>query len=170
MKMIYSWRPEKKYRRPEKKKLTAFAEAAAEITNSGINGTLSFSCVAAEEMAEINQAYVGHTGPTDVICFDYRESRSELPDTGDPDDDVEVEIIVCPAVAEREAAKRSLPYSREVVLYLVHGLLHASGQDDLKPELKRIMRREEAAALRKLSEKFNLDKIFPAPTETTENI
>ena len=121
-------------------------------------------------MAEINQAYVGHTGPTDVICFDYRESRSELPDTGDPDDDVEVEIIVCPAVAEREAAKRSLPYSREVVLYLVHGLLHASGQDDLKPELKRIMRRKEAAALRKLSEKFNLDKIFPAPTETTENI
>ena len=114
-------------------------------------------------MAEINEAYVGHTGPTDVICFDYRQSRAELPDTGDAGSDVEVEIIICPAVAAREAAKRSLPYSREIVLYLVHGLLHAAGQDDLKPELKRTMRRKEAAALRKLAERFELDRLFPDP-------
>ncbi|MBQ9337921.1 MAG: rRNA maturation RNase YbeY [Lentisphaeria bacterium] len=163
MKTIYSWRPEKTFRRPEKKKIEALAEAAAEITGSGIQGLLSFSAVSAEEMAEINEAYVGHTGPTDVICFDYRQSQAELPDTGDSGEDVEVEIVVCPAVAAREAAKRSLPYSREVVLYLVHGLLHAAGQDDLKPELKRVMRRKEAAALRKLAERFQLDRIFPEP-------
>ena len=163
MKMIYSWRPGKTFRRPEKKKIEALAEAAAEISGSGIRGLLSFSAVSEKEMAEINEAYVGHTGPTDVICFDYRQSRTELPDTGEDETDVEVEIVVCPGVAAREAAKRSLPYSREVVLYLVHGLLHAAGQDDLKPELKRIMRRKEAKVLRKLSERFELDRIFPEP-------
>ena len=169
MKTIYSWRPERTYRRPDRKKLLALAGAAAEIAGSGIRGILSFSCVAEKEMAEINQAYVGHTGSTDVICFDYRQSRMELPDAGALEDDVEVEIIICPAVAAREAARRSLSYSREIVLYLVHGLLHAAGQDDLKPELKRVMRRKEAGVLRKLSEQFNLETIFPDPGKTVES-
>ena len=163
MKTIYSWRPEKKYPRPEKRKIRQLAEAASEAAGSGISRGLSFSCVSEKEMAEINQAFVGHTGPTDVICFDYRQSPDVLPETGDGADDVEVEIIICPAVAAREAARRSLPYSRELTLYLVHGLLHSAGQDDLKPELKRVMRRREASALRRLSAIFNLDAVFPCP-------
>ena len=145
------------------------AAAAAEVTGSGIRHVLSFSCVSEAEMAEINRSYVGHEGSTDVICFDYRQSLDTLPETGDSEDDVEVEIIVCPAVAAREAAKRSLPYSRELVLYLVHGLLHTAGQDDLKPELKRIMRRKEAAALRELGGKFSLENIFPERKTTLDN-
>ena len=163
MKTIYSWRPEKTIPRPERKLVLELASAAAEVTGSGITRLLSLSCVSESEMAEINQAYVGHTGPTDVICFDYRQSLDALPETADSEDDVEVEIIICPAVAAREAAKRHLPYSRELTLYLVHGLLHAAGEDDLKPELKRIMRRREAASLRRLRAKFNLDTVFPIP-------
>lgn len=169
MKTIYSWRPEKTYPRPSKQKILKLASAAAEVTGSGICRSLSLSCVSESEMAEINQSYVGHQGSTDVICFDYRQSLDELPETGECcEDDVEVEIIICPAVAAREAAKRSLPYSRELTLYLVHGLLHAAGEDDLKPELKRVMRRREAAALRQLSEKFDLDTIFPIPVTKGE--
>ena len=163
MKTIYSWRPEKTFPRPERKQLLKLASAAAEVTGSGIRGLLSLSWVSESEMAEINQAYVGHSGPTDVICFDYRQSPDVLPETADSEEDVEVEIIICPAVAAREAARRSLPYSRELTLYLVHGLLHAAGEDDLKPELKRIMRRREGASLRRLSEFFNLDTVFPSP-------
>ena len=168
MKTIYSWRPEKKFPRPEKKKLLRLADAAAEAAGSGIRGVLSLSWVSEPEMAEINQACLRHTGSTDVICFDYRESRMELPDTGSADEDVEVEIIMCPAVAAREAAKRALPYSREVILYLVHGLLHAAGQDDLKPELKRVMRRREASVLRKLEKQFDLERFFSEPKRTME--
>ncbi|MBO4632005.1 MAG: rRNA maturation RNase YbeY [Lentisphaeria bacterium] len=163
MKTIYSWRPEKTYPRPERKKLLALVAAAMEVTGSGIRKGFSFSCISESEMAEVNEAFVGHSGSTDVICFDYRQSSAELPETDDGEDDVEVEILVCPAVAAREAAKRALPYSRELVLYLVHGLLHAAGQDDLKPELKRVMRRKEAAALRRLALQFELDKLFPEP-------
>ena len=168
MKTIYSWRPEKIFPRPNKQKVLKLAAAAAEITGSGIAHVLSLSFVSESEMAEINQSFVGHTGPTDVICFDYRQSQSALPETLDSEDDVEVEIIVCPAVAAREASKRSLPYSRELTLYLVHGLLHSAGEDDLKPELKRIMRRREASTLRRLDEKFNLDMVFPIPAMNGE--
>jgi probable rRNA maturation factor len=37
-----------------------------------------------------------------------------------------------------------------VILYLVHGLLHACGYDDLTPYEKARMRRAERAALRRL--------------------
>ena len=168
MKTIYSWRPGKKYPRPEKKKLLSLAEAAAEAAGSGICGVLSLSWVSGPEMAEINQDSLGHTGPTDVICFDYRQSRMELPDTGSAEEDVEVEIVLCPAVAAKEAGKRALPYSRELILYLVHGLLHAAGQDDLKPELKRAMRRREASVLRKLGKRFDLEHFFPEPKPSTD--
>lgn len=161
MRTIYSWRPEKKFPRPKRNKLKKLAESAAAVTGSGISGTLSVSFVSGTEMAEINSDYVGHEGLTDVICFDYRESKCELPQEDGAGPAVEVEIIICPAVAMREADKRGLPYSREVVLYLVHGLLHAAGEDDLKPELKRIMRRRELKTINELAKHFDFAEVFP---------
>lgn len=55
------------------------------------------------------------------------------------------------------------PILREVVLYLVHGLLHASGEDDLKPELKRKMRRREHKTMNELEKLFTFSDIFPEP-------
>ena len=160
--MICLWRAEKRFRKPDRRKFDSFVQEAALITQSGIQSLLSLSFVTEEEMAQINEAYVGHHGPTDVICFDYRETKDDSFFAGEKDEDTaEVEIIICPAVAEREALKRSLPYSREAALYLIHGLLHASGQDDLQPEKKRIMRRKEARSMRLLSRQFDIDRIFP---------
>ncbi len=161
MRTIYSWRPEKMFPRPRRNRLEELAEAAASITGSGIVGTLSVSFVSEAEMEEINRTYVGHEGSTDVICFDYRESGCDLPEEEGGADSVEVEIVVCPSVARREAAKRGLPYSREVILYLVHGLLHAAGEDDLKPGLKRIMRRRELKTINELAKCFDFAKVFP---------
>ncbi len=150
------------------KRLKKFSEKAAEITGSGIAKGLSLNFVGEKEMAAVNEAFVGHSGPTDVICFDYRESKSILPDDS-AEDAVDAEIIICPAVARREAGMRSLPYAREVALYLVHGLLHAAGEDDLKPELKRKMRRREQKTMNELEKLFSFDDIFPEPVLTGEN-
>ena len=51
------------------------------------------------------------------------------------------------AYASREAAEYGWPTQHEVILYLVHGLLHLCGYDDLSPPEKRIMRRREDAIL-----------------------
>jgi probable rRNA maturation factor len=39
------------------------------------------------------------------------------------------DVVVCPAVAERNARERSIPYEDEMALLVVHGLLHLLGMD-----------------------------------------
>lgn len=148
--------------------LAALAEKAAVLAGAGLEDkVLSLSFVSPGEMAEINEGFVGHAGPTDVICFDYRESACDsggicTSDEGEADDgNASVDIIICPSVASDEAGKRDLPYSREVILYIVHGLLHASGEDDLVPAAKRRMRRREKTVLSALEKEFVFSDIFP---------
>lgn len=162
------WRPEKKYPRPKASQIKSLCKRINELANTKIGGneTVSLSFLGSGEMAEVNANFLAHKGDTDVICFDYRESACAMnTEAEDTENIVAVDILICPAVAEREARKRSLSYSREVVLYLVHGFLHAAGCDDLKPELKRKMRVAEHRVMNGLEKEFNLDEIFPAPLE-----
>ena len=50
------------------------------------------------------------------------------------------DIFVCPAAALRYDPKD--PY-KETLLYLVHGVLHLLGYDDIEPAAKRKMRKME---------------------------
>jgi probable rRNA maturation factor len=109
-------------------------------------------------MADVNLEYVGHEGCTDVITFRYFPEPGEV---GEPF--VAVEILLCPETAFRESQQRRIPYSRELVLYLVHGLLHASGEDDTDPVSRRRMRRRERSVIRQLGKTFDLDNLFPEP-------
>jgi probable rRNA maturation factor len=72
-------------------------------------------------MAELNRRYLRHAGTTDVMSFDL----SEAPKTG-----LSVQLIVCGDVAAAEAASRGLTPQRELLLYVVHGLLHVTGHED----------------------------------------
>lgn len=171
MKTIFSWRPEKTlYKRPDLKTFRNFVKAAVEITGSGITECLSITFVSAEEMKKANEVLVGHTGLTDVICFDYRESfMPEIPqeeETIENNEDecmAEVDLIICPAAAEIQGGVRNIPYGKELALYVVHGLLHAAGNDDLQPSLKRKMRRREKQCMDELGKLFDLEKLFPEP-------
>lgn len=144
-----SWRAGKEFPAPSRSKLRALISA---VTESACPGLLrvSLSFLSPERMAEINERHLGHHGPTDVICFDYRGAG--MPDE---EDTPQVELFLCPAVAAREAAKRGLAYSRELTLYIVHGFLHAGGFDDLKPELKRRMRAAERRVCGKIPDELS---------------
>lgn len=61
------------------------------------------------------------------------------------------EIFVCPAVAIAYAAKRNLDPRQETMLYIVHGLLHLMGYDDLEEKARRLMRKKEKSCMRHLS-------------------
>ena len=66
--------------------------------------------------------------------------------------------------ARREGEKRAdSSYSREVVLYIVHGLLHSAGEDDLSPAPRRRMRRREREVLAGLEPEFDFTALFPPP-------
>jgi probable rRNA maturation factor len=66
--------------------------------------------------------------------------------------------------AKREGeAREDSDYSREMVLYIVHGLLHSAGEDDLSPAPRRRMRRREKEVLNELQPDFDFQAVFPPP-------
>jgi len=108
-------------------------------------------------MKKANADYVGHAGTTDVITFSYFDSDEPI-FAGD----TAIELFVCTDVAAREGLRRPEGYSGELMLYLVHGLLHSAGEDDLTEEAAKSMRRREAEVLNALREKFDFAAIFQA--------
>jgi probable rRNA maturation factor len=104
---------------------------------AGLSGTLSVAVVDAEEITELNRRFLGHAEPTDVLSFPMQDETSDL--FG--------EVIVCAAVAAREAKKRNISFDAELALYAVHGLLHLLGYDDSTPGKRARMQERERAIL-----------------------
>lgn len=159
MKAVTIWRAGKCFPAPSRARLRRMTAAAAELAGlHDVPGGVCVSFLSPAGIERVNEDFLGHHGPTDVISFDYRAEDdpgfdAETDVSGVSDDaDPSIELIVCPAVAYEQAVKRGLPYAEEVALYVAHGLLHAAGYDDLNPKAKRVMRRAEKrvmAGLRK---------------------
>ena len=159
MKAVTIWRAGKCFPAPSRARLRRMTAAAAELAGlHDVPGGVCVSFLSPAGIERVNEDFLGHHGPTDVISFDYRaeddpgfDAETDAFDAAD-DADPSIELIVCPAVAYEQAVKRGLPYAEEVALYVAHGLLHAAGYDDLNPKAKRVMRRAEKrvmAGLRK---------------------
>jgi len=107
-------------------------------------------------MAKMNEDFVGHEGSTDVITFCYLESDEAL-----FDGDIAIELFICADAAEREGAKRkNSTYACELALYVVHGLLHSAGEDDLDAISRKRMRRREREVMKVLEKEFKFETIF----------
>jgi len=97
-----------------------------------------------QELAELNQAYRGVEGPTDVLSFPTLAAGDEW--VSAPDQPVELGDIVIswPRVVE-QAAEEGHPADDELALLLVHGCLHLLGYDHLDPaDKQRMWARQEA--------------------------
>ena len=161
MKAVTIWRAGKCFPAPSRARLRRMTAAAAELAGlHDVPGGVCVSFLSPAGIERVNEDFLGHHGPTDVISFDYRaeddpgfaDETDAFDASDDGDADPSIELIVCPAVAYEQAVKRGLPYADEVALYVAHGLLHAAGYDDLNPKAKRVMRRAEKrvmAGLRK---------------------
>ena len=74
-------------------------------------------------MDAAHRRYMNIAGTTDVMSFPAH-------DESDAQAAVEADLIVCVEVAAREAAGRGHAVEREILLYAVHGALHACGFRD----------------------------------------
>ena len=110
---------------------------------------LGIVLISAKEMALMNEKFLGHEGPTDVITFDYSEKRKQL----------HGEVFVCVDIAEKQAKEFGTSRQSEVIRYIVHGILHLMGHDDLQPAARKKMKLEEGRLVRKLSRSFALSKL-----------
>ena len=95
---------------------------------------LSVSFVSEDEMRDLRARYLGEEGPTDVLSFE-QDARGAL--LGD--------VVICPAYAAREAARRGREPASELRLLLVHGILHLLGYDhEGEEQRERMWRAQEA--------------------------
>ncbi len=125
---------------------------------------LGVNLVGAREMALVNETFLQHEGATDVITFDHAEGRAGSPLPADGAHGVtrptiHGELFICVTVAVAQAKEFKTTWQSELVRYIVHGVLHLLGYDDLKPALRREMKREENRLMRHLEKRFSLAQV-----------
>jgi probable rRNA maturation factor len=90
---------------------------------------------------KLNEQYLRHEGDTDVISFPYSTNAADIR-AG--------EIFICVEVALRHARRYRVSMPVELLRYVVHGLLHLEGYDDIHPAERRRMKHIENRLLRAL--------------------
>ena len=98
---------------------------------------LSLRLVDDQEMADAHVRFSGVEGTTDVLCFH-----------SDDEGVLEMDILACVDEAGRQAMDHGHALRNEILLYAVHGALHACGFDDADPEDFKSMHAEEDRILK----------------------
>jgi probable rRNA maturation factor len=112
---------------------------------------LGIHLVDADEMASVNQEFLGHEGSTDVITFDHHEPA---PSAANPPATLHGEIFISLPDAVKQAREFKTTWQSELVRYVIHGILHLRGHDDLHRGARRAMKREENRLLQRVAEVF----------------
>ncbi len=98
-----------------------------------------------DTIAQLNQQWMGTSGPTDVLAFPMDEvapgsgARGGDGDIDDPPEGYLGDLALCPAVAARQALEHGHSTHDETDLLTVHGILHLLGYDHGEPEEHREM-------------------------------
>ena len=117
--------------------------------------TLGVFLVDTAEMTRLNEAFLRHTGSTDVITFDHSGIGQPRALFG--------EIYIGLDEARHQARRFRATWQTELVRYLVHGVLHLRGYDDRDRRLRRRMKREEDRLVRELARRFRLSQLARRP-------
>lgn len=129
----------------------------------GVKGDVELSMlfVAESVMSDLNERFHRGSGPTDVLAFPIDEEPAEggrSPDSGGsgpgsaPPSPADLpmllgDVIVCPAVAARNAPDHAGTYDDEIALLVVHGILHLLGMDHDDDEEAELMEKREQELL-----------------------
>lgn len=114
---------------------------------------LGFHLVGAKEMAAVNEKFLQHTGSTDVITFDHSDDFQDLQNRSALKP-LHGEIFISIDDALLQAKEFGTTWQSELVRYVVHGILHLRGFDDLNPVARKKMKREENRLVQQLQSRF----------------
>ena len=94
---------------------------------------ISLTFVGVQEMEELHIKWMDEPGPTDVLSFpmDLPEKKGDIVTLGD--------IVIAPAVAEKQALTAGHSTESEIYILAVHGLLHILGYDHADPDEEKVM-------------------------------
>lgn len=103
------------------KKIKELLERASAMVKARRKQRLSLAFVGVKTIHGLNRVYRKKDRPTDVLSF-----GSAADSFGD---DTIGEILVCPAVARRQAEERGHSFEQEILKLVLHGYLHLLGFD-----------------------------------------
>ena len=119
------------------------AVARAVLAGEGISdGKLTIACMTDAAIHVLNKRFLEHDEPTDVITFPY----SSKPLHGD--------LAISTDTAVSAATERGHSPADELLLYVIHGILHLCGYDDTSDKKRKAMKEREAHYLKELDIKL----------------
>ena len=102
---------------------------------------ISLAFVDDPTIARLNEQFLDHRGPTDVLSFVLDSGEGRL----------EGEVVVSAETASREAPRFGWTPHDELLLYVVHGTLHLVGYDDQTAGRRVRMRAREREVLEQVN-------------------
>ncbi|MBA3409686.1 MAG: rRNA maturation RNase YbeY [Geodermatophilaceae bacterium] len=101
---------------------------------------LSVLLIDVDYMASLNEKWMHTSGPTDVLAFPMDElDTARRPDEADPSPSLLGDVVLCPAVAIKQASAAGHNFDAELHLLTTHGVLHLLGYDHAEPDEEREM-------------------------------
>ncbi len=120
------------------------------------SATISVAIVDSTTMHELNRQFLNHDYETDVLSFLLDESEWHVDSESENTTPrglgraIDGEVIVSAAYARDMAAEYDWAPEDELTLYIVHGLLHLCGYDDMAADELSVMRARECDIFRLL--------------------
>jgi probable rRNA maturation factor len=120
-----------------------------QILKVNIKSDVSILFVNEDEMTKQHIRWMNESGPTDVMSFPMDDIvlqdsklRKKQAILGD--------IIICPAVALKDAKEQSINPAYHLVFLLTHGVLHLLGQDHQEATQRAVMQKREQGIMNSL--------------------
>ena len=130
-------------RRLDRKAIVRFCEwIAADLEHC----ELGVHFVSAKEMARVHAQFMNIAGSTDVITFDHGS---------EPPRKVHGELFISVEDAIEQAREFRTTWPEEIARYLIHGVLHLLGFDDLQPKARAEMKRRENLLMKRAGKVFD---------------
>ena len=106
----------------DERRLSALARHVLVAEGVGAEIELSLLLVSRDHIRKLNARFANEDHPTDVLAFPMMEDDDE-------EESLLGDVVICPEVAQENAAKLQHSVSRELDTLVVHGTLHLLGYD-----------------------------------------
>ena len=126
-----------------------YAKQMLQILKVNTKSDVSILFVNEDEMTKQHVRWMNESGPTDVMSFPMdnivlqdSKLRKKQAILGD--------IIICPAVALKDAKEQGINPAYHLVFLLTHGVLHLLGQDHQEASQRVVMQKREQGIMNSL--------------------
>ena len=135
--------------------LQSVAEQVLVAQDAGSKVELGLVITGQERVQQLNRSYLERDEPTDVLAFSMLpeplttgESEASSPFAQPPDGVLHLgEVIISYPQAVIQAEEHRHSVEREIIILIIHGVLHLMGYEHDKPELERQMKTREKTIL-----------------------